>query len=184
MCTAFDRRPFRVALVALSWILPAVASAALQSAGTPDVSFTAQGPAGLHIVGTTHDLTLIDDGTTLTVRVPLAGLKTGIGLRDKHMKDHLDVEHYHDAVLTTPKASLKLPAASSVKGAARGKLMLRGQARDATFNYTATRAGAEIEVQGTMRVNMNDYGINVPSYLGVTVRPDVDIAVHFTVRDR
>jgi hypothetical protein len=28
---------------------------------------------------------------------------------------------------------------------------------------------------------MNDYGISVPSYLGVTVKPDVDVSANFSV---
>jgi hypothetical protein len=34
-----------------------------------------------------------------------------------------------------------------------------------------------------MHLNMNDFGIQVPSYLGVTVKPDVDVAAQFEVTD-
>jgi len=171
-------------LVALCWMLPAAASAALRASGTPEVKFTALGPAGLHIVGTAHQMALIDTDTLITVKVPLDELKTGIGLRDRHMQDHLDVEHHRFAVLITPKANLRLPASGSIEGSAHGTLELHGQTHDTTFSYVATRSGSSIDVQGSMHVNMHDYGITVPSYLGVTVKPDVDIDAHFTVVDR
>ena len=37
--------------------------------------------------GTTHQLRIEDDGTTLKITVSLAGLQTGIGLRDRHMRE-------------------------------------------------------------------------------------------------
>jgi len=30
---------------------------------------------------------------------------------------------------------------------------------------------------------MKDYGINVPAYLGITVKPDVSLVVNFIVSD-
>ena len=35
--------------------------------------------------------------------------------------------------------------------------------------------------RGTVHVNMNDFGITVPVYLGVTVKPDVDVSASFHV---
>jgi hypothetical protein len=32
---------------------------------------------------------------------------------------------------------------------------------------------------GKFRINMNDFGITVPVYLGVTVKPDVDVTANF-----
>ena len=34
-----------------------------------------------------------------------------------------------------------------------------------------------------MHLNMNDFAIEVPSYLGVTVKPDVDVIAQFDVID-
>ena len=47
------------------------ASAKLAKAGDATVSFTATGPAGLKIVGTTGELSVVDDGQTVTVTVPV-----------------------------------------------------------------------------------------------------------------
>lgn len=39
-------------------------------------------------------------------------------------------------------------------------------------------------VDGRLRVNMNQMGIAVPAYLGVSVKPDVDVDVHFRIAGR
>jgi hypothetical protein len=38
-------------------------------------------------------------------------------------------------------------------------------------------------VRGTVHINMSDYGIASPSFMGVTVKPDVDVTVAFVVTD-
>jgi hypothetical protein len=35
-----------------------------------------------------------------------------------------------------------------------------------------------------MRINIRDFGINVPSYLGVTVKPDVDVAIKLSAAEK
>jgi hypothetical protein len=50
-----------------------------------------------------------------------------------------------------------------------------------TVHYSAKADGAAVAAQGRFRINMNEFGINVPSYLGVTVKPDVDVTASFRV---
>jgi hypothetical protein len=52
-----------------------------------------------------------------------------------------------------------------------------------TFNYTAKKVGAGFAVDGTVHLNMKEYGIEVPSYLGVTVKPEVDVTAKFSAND-
>ena len=42
--------------------------------------------------GTTSDLTVKDDGKVVRITVPLANLTTKMSLRDKHMKEALEVD--------------------------------------------------------------------------------------------
>jgi hypothetical protein len=63
-----------------------VAQAKLAGSGG-EVSFTAVGPAGLKIVGSTTQISVKEDGSNVLVSVPLATVDTGIGLRNKHMKE-------------------------------------------------------------------------------------------------
>lgn len=184
MKTSSRSRWFLAAALAALFILPAVATAALHASGSPDVSFTAVGPAGLRITGNTHELAVLDDGTNVTIEVPLGHLTTGIELRDRHMKDHLGVQQHRTAELTVARAALQFPTGGTVSASARGKLKLHGRERDVSFRYTAERHGNAIRVSASVKVKMTAFGIEVPSYLGVTVQPDVDVRVRFQVSDQ
>jgi polyisoprenoid-binding protein YceI len=150
------------------------------------VAFTAAGPAGMKIVGTTSELAAAGDAKNVSVTVTLTHLTTGIDLRDKHMREkYLETPTYPTAVLIVPRTSIVFPAAgASTTADAQGTLTLHGQTKPSAFHYTATNDGASYRVDGLIHVNMQSYGINVPSYLGITVKPDVDVEVHFTATDR
>jgi polyisoprenoid-binding protein YceI len=162
------------------------AEATLSAQPGASVSFTAAGPAGMKIVGNTSELTATDDGQTVTISVAMAHLATGIELRDKHMREkYLEVQTYPTAVLTVPRAALVFPAVGATHAAdTQGTVTLHGQTRPSTFHYVATNTAGAYRVDATVHVNMRDFGITVPNYLGVTVKPDVDVDVHFTATDR
>ena len=157
--------------------------AALSAATDSKVSFQASGPAGMKIEGTTADLSVADDGVNVVTTVPLANLTTGIGLRDHHMKEkYLEVPKYPVATLTIPRSALKIPhAGEQSTGDAAGTVQLHGQARPVTVHYEAKGEAASLGVRGTFHINMNEFGIAVPVYLGVTVKPDVDVSASFHV---
>ena len=180
MKTVVSRSVFAVATFAcLS--LGAAAHAKVERTGEPTVSFTAVGPGGLKIVGTTHDLNVSESSTNVTVSVPLSNLKTGIDLRDKHMTEkYLETGKFPTADLQVAKAALKAAAADGqISGSAEGTITLHGKSKSVPFQYSYVRKGQSYEVSGTLHLNMKDFGIEVPSYLGVTVKPDVDVNVKF-----
>jgi polyisoprenoid-binding protein YceI len=144
-----------------------------------EVSFTAIGPGGLKIVGNTSQISVKEDGTNAVVSVPLGGLSTGIALRDKHMKEkYLETDKYPNAELTVARSAVK-----EGSGSAQGTMKIHGQSKPVTFSYNAKKSGSGYAVDGTVRVNIKDFGIEVPSYLGVTVKPDVEVAVKFNATD-
>ena len=164
-----------VAVMALS------AQAKLSAAGG-SVQFTAIGPAGLAINGKSTDVTAADDGTNVSVTVPLAKLDTGIGLRNSHMRDkYLETGKYPNAVLTVAKSAVGVP--NGGEGNAQGTLSLHGKQKPVTFHYAVKKDGAEYAVSGSVKVNMTDFGIEQPSFAGAKVNPDVDVAVSFRAKD-
>jgi polyisoprenoid-binding protein YceI len=115
--------------------------------------------------------------------VPLSNLATGIALRDRHMKEkYLEVQKYPDATLTVARSSLKVPPSGAHATAdAPATLTLHGATRPVTVHYEASGEGDGLSVNGTFHVKMDEFGIAVPSYLGVTVKPDVDVHATFHV---
>lgn len=160
-----------------------VALAALASPSAARVGFAASGPAGLKIEGTTQALNVADDGNDVTLDVPLADLSTGIALRDRHMRDkYLEVPKFPSARLVVARSAIKVPpAGSSVTADVPAQLTLHGRTRAVTVHYDAKGDAGGLSVSGRLHVNMNDYGITVPVYLGVTVKPDVDVTASFHV---
>ena len=185
MPSLFSSRLLAAVALAAICLGPSLADAALARTGTPNVQFTALGPAGLKIVGTTHDLDIRENDGVLNVSVPLANLDTGIALRNKHMREkYLEVDKYPRAELSLGRGAVQMPAAgSSTSGDVEGTIAIHGVSRKTHFTYQSKRDERGIHVSGALHVNMNDHGISVPSYLGVTVKPDVDVALTFDVTE-
>ena len=174
------------------WVLAAVSAAlgitasgraAISSPTDSHVSFHASGPAGLAIEGKTPDLLVAEQDGNLIITVPLANLSTGIDLRDRHMREkYLEVPKYPNAVLTVARSVLKVPSSGEKLATdTPGTLQLHGQTRPVTVHYEAKGDGGSIATSGSVHINMTDYGIQVPSYLGVTVKPEVDVTASFRV---
>jgi polyisoprenoid-binding protein YceI len=174
--------PFGLKVAVLALAFTASASGAWVAQGQKVVSFRAVGPGGLAIVGTASELTLKEQGSNLAVTVGLRGLKTGIELRDKHMKEkYLETQKYPTAVLVVDKSKLTAPSSGAE---VNGTLTLHGTTKPVRVHYFATGTAKQVHVEGEFRVNMKEFGIPVPSYLGVTVKPDVHVTAKFDSTDR
>jgi polyisoprenoid-binding protein YceI len=143
--------------------------------------FSCSGPWGLRFEGKGADIRVADRGETLVVTVPLADVSTGIGIRDTHMREkYLEIGKYPTAELEVLRSELKFPAEGArVEATASGTMTIHGTPQSITFHYRAQRKGNSYEVQGDVHLNMNDFGIEKPTYLGVTVKPPVDVTVSF-----
>ena len=95
---------------------------------------------------------------------------------------YLEVQKYPSATLTIARSALKFPRSRSRRRrTSRRTVQIHGQTRPTTVHYDAKGDGSSYSAHGTFHVNMNDFGIEVPSYLGVTVKPDVDVSAAFHV---
>lgn len=161
------------------------AQAALSAPSDAHVAFQASGPAGMSFEGTTSDIGLADQGENIVITVPLANLSTGITLRDRHMKEkYLEVQKYPSAVLTVARSSLRLPAGNDkVDADVQSSVTLHGQTHPVSVHYEVKKDGASLSARGKFHINMHDFGIAVPSYLGITVKPDVDVTANFRVAE-
>lgn len=163
----------------------ATASAALGQASNAAVSFLASGPGGLKIEGKTSELQVIEEGGKVRFVVPLGRLDTGIEIRNKHMREkYLEVPKFPNAELVVDRASLKFPAdGQESTGQANGTMTIHGVSKPVAVNYRAKRSGNSYDLSGTLKINIKEYGVDVPSYLGVTVKPDVDLSISARVQD-
>lgn len=157
--------PARHLLIALAL---AAAPIAPGQPADAQVSFTGSGPAGLKIEGSSTSLSLRAEGDDLIFAVPLASFHTGIDVRDRHMREDLEAEKF-------PTAELRVPRAAAVDGTVKGTLTLHGATRPISIDAHVTKS----DVSANLKFNVHDYGITIRSYLGITVKPDIDVAVQF-----
>jgi polyisoprenoid-binding protein YceI len=178
--------PFKSPLVLKVFVLALAftgsASAAWVVQGQKQVSFRAVGPGGLAIVGNASELSVKEQGSDLAVTVGLQGLKTGIDLRDNHMKEkYLETQKYPTAVLVVDRSKLTIPTSGAD---VNGTLTLHGTTKPVRVHYEATGTAKQAHIEGEFSVNMKEFGISVPSYLGVTVKPVVQVTAKFDSLDR
>lgn len=173
----------RLLLVTALLAAPAVV-AGFASTGEGLASFQVNGTGGLTIVGKTKAIAVTDDDTAVTVTVTLTDVATGIAVRDNHTRKYLEVEKFPTTTLVVKKADLAIPAAAGpLKGSATGTYTLHGVTKEKVpFTYTGTCTEAGCTVEGTLNLNMNDYGITVKKYLGIGVKPDVVVTSTFAVK--
>jgi polyisoprenoid-binding protein YceI len=172
----------RSALTRLSILSAAVTLTAFaQQARADEVVFTGIGAGGLKFSGKTSEVTTAQEGDKFVVKVALKKLDTGIALRDDHMtKKYMECEKFPDATLTVARSALKLPESGESSGEATGTFAMHGKTKDLPFKYKATKGAAGTDVEGTLHLDFRDFGIEIPNYLGITVKPDVDVAAKFT----
>ena len=149
------------------------------------VRISLRGTAGLHFEGTTHELEISEQAGDLVFQVPLSHLDTGIGLRNRHLRDHLDVEHFPRAELRVPRQAISLPVeGKSSESDAPCTLSVHGVSKPCSVHYRVEQGLlGERRIRGTTGIDMRDFGIEAPSYLGIHVEPSVAVQVDFSIRD-
>jgi polyisoprenoid-binding protein YceI len=181
-------RPNRgLALVALLFAttLVVAANAAWTLIDTPTVEFLAVATAGLKITGQSEDLAGSEAGGKLTMTAGLTDLKTGIGLRDGHLRRYLETEKFPNATLVVERSALKIPDDDEIVTAhSSGEFTIHGVTKSTPFEYQAKRLGSDYLVQGKLKVNLADFKIEQPCFLNVCVDNDVKVKVKFKLRDQ
>jgi polyisoprenoid-binding protein YceI len=114
--------------------------------------------------------------------VDLRTLKTGIGLRDAHLRDnYLEVsrgQEYETAVLNA--ISLDAPAPERGQSAVigfRGVLTLHGHGQAVSGRADISHKADRMNVKVTFPVRIDAYAIARPSYLGVGVSNQIEVTV-------
>jgi polyisoprenoid-binding protein YceI len=117
--------------------------------------------------------------------VDLRTLDTGIGLRNEHLRErYLEVSKapgYENAILSDIELKGVDPVAPEGKGTFTGSLALHGVKNTVAGSVEARKAGAGIRVKAMFPVNLADFHIDEPSYLGVGVKDTVQVEVAFTI---
>lgn len=110
-------------------------------------------------------------------QLSLETLNTGIDLRDEHMKEkYLQVKEFPKAVLKIN--SINLPAGFELKPTSIkdqnfvGTLMLHGKEQVINGIFSLND---NFQLSASFTIKLSDFGIDIPSYLGINVADNVSI---------
>lgn len=160
------------------------------SKGTGSVSFDAIGrPSALKIHGKGEapkgELSVEDGKLSGTCTFRLDTLDTGIGLRNKHMKErYLEVGKFPLAKLAF--TSLPLPENAGSAGFShdalpfKGVLSLHGVDKPVEGTAKVSRQGDAMALDARFGIKTTDFGIATPSFAGVTMAEDVTVEARIT----
>jgi len=118
-----------------------------------------------------------------SLAVDLRTVDTGIDLRNDHLREkYFEVDKgagYDQAVLSEVALQGLNADAPAGKGSFTGSLMLHGVKKTVTGPVEIRQAGAGWRVRASFPVNLPDYNIDKPRYLGVGVKDTVQVSVAF-----
>jgi len=130
------------------------------------------------------DLAQKDNLGELTI--DLDGFDTGIAMRNQHMKEKYlqtnDPSKKHAKLVVTkfevPADLLKNGGKADLPFA--GKLNFHGEQRDVSGILVTEVKGDKLTGTTKLQLNLSDYKVEIPSYLGIKVAETVDVEVSLT----
>ncbi len=144
------------------------------------VSFLAKGrPALISINGMGQGLSgdLVEKNGRLSgeLTFQVESLKTGIDLRDEHMKTkYLQIDQFPKATLKI--ADMGLPKANE-KVTFSATVTIHGIDQTVTGELTLSDTGTERKIMAELPIKLSKFKIDIPSFQGITVAEDVLIKV-------
>lgn len=151
--------------------------AAILTLSQGNIEFKAKGkPALISIDGTSTllngTLKSHNDQFDGEFDLELTSLNTGVELRDDHLKNkYLEVEKFPKAKLTFKNIRIERNSETNFKA----NLMLHGQENE--VNGTALLSDQN-KLMAEFTINLVDFGIEIPSFQGITVAKEVKIKVN------
>lgn len=119
------------------------------------------------------------DAMVGSLQVNLRTLDTGIGLRDRHMRDnYLEVQKGPDYATATLE-DIRVEKLEG-KTVMKGLLRLHGQRREVQGTAEIRNENGRVRVLAQFPLKVTDFQIAKPSYLGVGVREEIQVKVSMT----
>lgn len=136
------------------------------------ITVEGQGPAG----------TLVGDSGEYygKLTLDLNHLETGIGLRDRHLKEkYIEVEKHPRSTLTLNRVKLSdEELKTGVENRSfEGSLHFHGVERAVHGSFDLKPDGESLNVTARFQILLTDYQVEIPSYLGIQVAETVEIEI-------
>ena len=122
------------------------------------------------------------EGSELYIEVDLASLDTGIGLRNRHMRDnYLEVKKYPYATYKGRIGEIVRAADGGFRVTADGTFSVHGVDREARIPCNVTVAGAGYHAKCSFALLLSDHHIDIPSFMFLKLNNQIQLDLDFTV---
>ncbi len=160
-----------------------------------EVRFTSQAPIE-EVVGVTDRIDgyvllnesrleagLATEGTQLYLEVDLASLDTGLGLRNRHMRNnYLEVQDFPYAFFDATIERVEATAAGLFRVTAQGMLNIHGVEREVDVPCDVSERGEGYGIRCTFILLLSDFDIKIPKLMFLKLANEVRLELDFTVR--
>ena len=120
----------------------------------------------------------------LYFEVQLDGLDTGIGLRNRHMReDYLETDKFPLARYNGTVEKVDSSQRGTYQVTTSGKLSIHGVDRPVMITGLVSPQGDHYRVQSNFEVKLTDYGIKVPSMMFLKLNEVIRIVLDFNVKE-
>lgn len=122
------------------------------------------------------------DSTEVYLEVDLASLDTGIGLRNRHMRDnYLEVRKYPFATYRARIARAEAGPGQTYRVSARGTLSIHGVDRERELTCRVEPRGSGYRAQCAFEVLLSDHDIDIPKIMFLKLANEIRLELDFTV---
>ena len=123
------------------------------------------------------------EGTQLYLEVDLASLDTGLGLRNRHMRDnYLEVRDFPYAFFDATIERVEATAAGLFRVTARGVLTIHGVEREVGVPCDVSARQDGYRARCTFNLLLSDFDIKIPKLMFLKLANEVRLELNFAVR--
>lgn len=122
------------------------------------------------------------DGTEVYLEVDLASLDTGIGLRNRHMRDnYLEVSEYPFAVYRGRVIGRETVSDGEFRVTAQGLLSIHGASRARELTCRVEPRGQGYRSQCSFELLLSDFDIEIPKVMFLKLANEIRLELDFSV---
>ncbi len=124
----------------------------------------------------------ITDGSKLYFEVDLRTVDTGIGLRNRHMReDYLHTDKYPFAKFTGRIVEAE-PSGGKIKVTLRGHMDIHGVKKAMKISGTVSEKAGALHIATTFDVKLTDHKIEVPSFMFLKIDETMKLVLDFHLK--
>lgn len=115
--------------------------------------------------------------------VDLASIDTGIGLRNRHMRDHyLETDKFPSAHFKGKLVSVEKQSENVYKAAVEGKMHIHGAENAFTASGTVTVGEKSFHIQASFPIALSDYRIKIPKIMFYKIDEVMELELDFYLK--